>query len=272
MIARIREKADARAVNGAVLDIETAPAADLVVAAGRRSAAGFARPCLHKVVCATVLTYRQCLRSGAFSGVELHTFTTERDPEASVLVGIDLMLPDPTDPDARVVTWNGVQHDMRMLRTRATALWMTGLRALRGWTSQGCRDRHLDLMRSGGGGAGNWSRLRDVCASMGVSLHPGDETMTRALAAGAWDRVAAHNRMDVLGTFLVYAARDGFDRGCPVPSATAWSEVARITSATPRNYRQESALSSHYLIGVAERQLARHDGHSCGCGGARMEA
>ncbi len=258
-------------INGAVLDIETAPAADLVAAAGRQSAAGYGRPGLHKIVCASVLTYRQCWRSGAFSGVKLHTFTSERDPEASVLVGVDLTLPDPSDPHARVITWNGVNHDMRMLRTRATALWMTRLRALRGWTSNGCRDRHLDLMRAGGGGAGNWSRLRDACAGMGVSLHPGDETMTRALAAGAWDRVAAHNRMDVLGTFLVHAVRDGFERGCPVPAATAWSEVAKLTRATPRASRHEAALSTHFLVGVAERQLSEHVGRDCGCGTVALD-
>lgn len=263
----MRSASPLRQIHGVVLDIESAPSMDLVRTVGREGRNGFERPALHKIVCASVLTFYQCIETGEFSSLSLHTFTSEIRPEASILVGINLLLPDASAADSRLITWNG-RHDMRMLHARAVALWLSELDALRGWMQRASVPRHLDLMRETGADARGWQRLRDVCASMGVTLHSGDETMTRALAAGAWDRVAGHNRMDVLGTFLIHAGREAFRRGCPVPQATAWREVSQLTNGRRASSFHESALSTHYLVDVAARQLASHNERNCRCGRA----
>lgn len=252
-------------IHGVVLDIESVPSMDLVQAAGAGGRHGFERPALHKIVSASVLTFHQCVETGGFSELSLHTFTSEKNPEASVLVGVDLLLPDARRANSRLVTWNG-RHDLRMLHARAVALWLNGLRALQSWMDRSSTLRHLDLMREIGSDARGWQRLRDVCAGMGITLHSSGETMTRAIAAGAWDRVAGHNRMDVLGTFLVHAGREAFKRGCPVPYSTAWREVSRLTGGRLAASSQEGSLSTHYLVDVAARQLASHDGRKCTCG------
>lgn len=251
-------------MHGVVLDIESAPSLDLVQAVGAGGRHGFERPALHKIVCASALTFHQCVETGEFSGLSLHTFTSEERPEASILVGVDLLLPDAREATSRLITWNG-RHDLRILHARAVALWLAGLGALRGWLDRGSFPRHLDLMRETGSDARGWQRLRDVCAGMGITIQGSGETVTRAIAAGAWDRVACHNRMDVLGTFLVHAGRETFRRGCPVPYATAWREVSKLTRGRRGAFSQEGYLSTHYLVDVAARQLASHNERDCTC-------
>lgn len=251
-----------------VLDVESVPDADALANARRHSRGGHARPALHRIVSATVLT----CRAGAdgFADLDIRTFAHPEFDETAILGCVDLVLPDPTDPNATLVTWNG-SHDLRLLRHRACANWMFGLRSVGGWWDDPA-GRHDDAMAmtAGADPYGRWA-LADVCAGLGFPIRAGlsGRTVLSLHAQERHDGVAEHNRMDVVGTFLAWAYGLSFATGDERWTASAWVGGADLLAGVAHVDPDVQPLARHHIAAIARSRITAPAPDGRGARGAR---
>lgn len=238
----------------AVLDIETVASAD-AVSLTVRGTSGRGRGALHEIVSASVLTAEET--DDGFADVDVRTFTALDHQEGAILSFVDYLLPDPAERGARLVTYNGGDADLRLLKLRAASLWAFDLRRVAGWTGEPS-GTHVDLIREGWGSAGfRWS-LPDLCAGLGFAVRPGRlaRSIDRLVGEGCWDVVAEHNMMDVVGTFLAYAHLRSMQDGTPGFAASAWTGMARMLDGTRSVNVGLQRLADHHLVEVARGRIA----------------
>ena len=239
----------------AVLDVESVPDGDALTSAPRHSGGGHARPALHRLVAATVLT---CVETPAgFRSGDLRTFAHPGLSEIDMVGCVDLMLPDPHDTSSVLVTWGG-RHDLRLLRHRACSNWMFGLSALPGWCGTAA-GRHFDVMEvlAAGDPRGRWA-LADACAGLGFAIRAGvsGRTVLTMHARGRHDAVAEHNMLDVVGTFLCYAYQRSFESGDERHVASAWALTAELLAPVPGVDANVPSLAGHHLAAHARARLS----------------
>lgn len=237
----------------AVLDIETMPCQD-AMAITVRGACDPKRPALHQLCSAAVLTGTET--SDGFKDVEVAVFTRQRLSEVEMLGCLDVVLPDPADSSSKLIVYNGLVHDLRVLRLRLAANWMFSARVLSGWCIPE-RGRVLDMMVEGFGGRGKYWNLPDLCAGLGFAIRPGllRRPVSEMVAKGRWDIVAEHNLMDVVGTYLAYASWRSLVTGSDRPVATAWVCVAEALSELASAEDTFGCVNRHHLLGTARARL-----------------
>lgn len=238
----------------AVLDLETAPCAD-ALSLTPRGGSGHRRGALHRIVSASVLTASET--EAGFTDLDVRTFSADQLTEPEILSFVDLLLPEPDDPTARLVTYNGSEADLRMLRLRAAAFWMFDARRIAGWTGSPA-GVHFDLILSGFGASGmRWS-LPDLCAGLGFAMRTGllARSVDQLIGDDRWDAVVEHNMMDVVGTFLAYAHHRSMESGSILHAATAWQGVGRLLGGTRTVNAGLERIADHHMVDFARQRLA----------------
>lgn len=259
---------------GCVIDLETVPDGDAVALAPRGAVAGRGRRVLHKVVCATVLTFAERPAHGELRCLGMRTLTAERMDEGELIGTIDTLLPDPDADGAVLVTYAGSMHDMVVLRQRAMRLWMFDTPRIRGWAER--RENHRDLMYAFASRPPHPS-LAEVVALIGADLagsRPEDPT-TRWIERGDWRPIVNRNQNDVCATFLAYAYWSAWRRGCELPVATAWTALASLIRSRGDAGHHMREFAWHHMVGFAQGRLealAAQEGCRCASGTAERGA
>ena len=104
-----------------VLDVETAPDHFSVVLSGRRGNAMADTP-LHALVNVSFLAFSE-EEDGTCSGFELVSYHTDFDAEERLLDNIEDELERVRQTDGSVITFNGLAHDLPVLRQRRLRWW-----------------------------------------------------------------------------------------------------------------------------------------------------
>lgn len=253
---------------GCVIDVETVPDPDAVALAPTGASAGPSRRLLHRVVCATILSFSEDVEHGRLAVLGMRTLSLERLEEGVMLGRIDGLLPDPTDPSSTLVTFNGAASDMMILRQRAMRLWMFDMPRLRGWAER--RENHRDMMYAFGTRPPHPS-LAEVSALIGTDLKGtrSSDPATRWIERGDWAPIERRNRSDVCATFLAYAYWSAWRRGCELPVATAWTALAGHIGAMGDRGHDLREFHRHHMVGFAARRVAELDAvAACACGTA----
>lgn len=149
-----------------VLDIEVAPDPHARVLAGRRGAVPIDSP-LNRVVNASVMTFRQD-GEGRIAGFDLLSFHVDEYGEADVVANVDRVLAGVHADGGMLVTYNGIAHDVPILRGRQLRWWQCSAVGIAAF-AEGEGD-HVDLMIEIAGSGRRWAKLSDACASVGFSL------------------------------------------------------------------------------------------------------
>jgi hypothetical protein len=203
-----------------VLDLETAPDPMALSLAGLRKAErAHGAAALHQITDATVLHARE-EEDGSWSGFQLSSYTVRDSDEAELLRSLDLDLDRLRRQDGTIVTYNGVRHDLPVLRRRAARhLMFDG-----SWILPDDKIRHYDLMlMAPGGRSGSWSKLRDAAAGLGIPV--AHQLPTRGL--GTATAGVRKSQVDVLATFLVMLHDVALRRGSSEPLRRGWRSLAQ---------------------------------------------
>lgn len=245
----------------AVIDIETIIDADAAGRAPSSRRSDGVRSALHRLTCATVLTFEEARGDGEIRDPEIVTFHAGDMDEVAIIGSVDLSLPSPKE-GARLITYNGA-YDLRVLLHRAATHWMFDLPQLVAWGDE--RFDHYDVMRRGAPTGSAWS-LADMMAGIGLEIRrPAAPGTARELATGDYDGLARRNRCDVMATMLGYAYQRSLHRRCPVPAATAWLALEKLSKADRFALPHGPALHRHHLVRVARERLQGHKPRACGC-------
>lgn len=149
-----------------VLDIELAPDPHARVLAGRRGSVPMSSP-LNQIVNASAMTfYSDAL--GRLDGFDLTSFHRDEYGEADVVDNVEAILDHVRGDDGFLVTYNGIAHDLPVLRARQLRWWQCSGRGIAEFAEG--QGEHIDLMIEMAGAGGRWAALSDACASVGFSL------------------------------------------------------------------------------------------------------
>jgi len=189
--ARWRDLADRQAL--IVLDVEAR--SDRVARKLARRTTGGLPLLLREIVSVSCLR----LATGAQPGWRLMTFHREDDlSEAQLLAAVDREVQCAAAEDAVMVTYNGAEHDLPLLRARQVRWWQCNSRGLLPYLEG--HQPHVDVMRDLTRGGSRYARLTDACASIGLSLFgPARFEADRELPVEQ-----EKGELDVVGTALVY--------------------------------------------------------------------
>lgn len=144
-------------------DLETAPDPySIDMLAGCKE--GFSRNvALHRISAAAWLVMIE-QPDGKWRVDELDSLGTPTD-EFDILLTLNRVLQIAVDRNGELVTYNGVRHDLPVLRRRATRHWMFELDGI----FPARPINHSDVMRSAGLSIGSWPKLREACAGLGFT-------------------------------------------------------------------------------------------------------
>jgi hypothetical protein len=203
-----------------VLDLETLPdpKATAIAPRGRE----MARVALHYVAAYSSLAATED-QEGRWSGFALRS-VSEAD-EFDLLMEVDASLSDLIDADGTLVTYNGLSHDLAVLRRRAAAHWMFGLPGL----GRADEIAHRDLLRAHAKDRRTaWPSLRDACAGYGI---PTDHNLVgRGTVLPASIR---KSQVDCVATFLLTLYELAANRGDEAPLVKGWSALADYLATPP---------------------------------------
>lgn len=142
-----------------------------------------------------------CLRlTGGSEGTwQLETFHRDDDlAEVQILGAVDELVRAAAAENAVLVTYNGAEHDLPLLRSRELRWWKCHHSGLLPYLDG--KMPHVDVMRALLRGGKRYARLTDACASVGVSLFgPIRLEVDRELPAEQ-----EKGELDVIGTALLY--------------------------------------------------------------------
>ena len=242
-----------------VLDIETAPGDEMLAIGDRRGGDLGARVSLHSLVAATVLLFERDA-DGVFGGFRLRSFDASTMDEADLLLRLDVELGSVHASGGGLVTFNGIAHDLPVLRRRAARHWLFEAMRYPGWS--GARPtRHLDLMREGvgcpPGPGGRWPSLIDACAAFGV-----DAALPARTPGCRVGEAVRKSEVDVAATFVLHLYTLCADVGTVAPLAAGWPAFA-AHFGSPRS-RAEHLLpfARHQHVAAARRLVC--DGRALG--------
>lgn len=142
-----------------------------------------------------------CLRlaTGSQPGWRLMTFHREDDlTEAQLLLAVDREVQSAVAEGAVMVTFNGAEHDLPLIRARQVRWWQCSSAGLVPYLDGSLP--HVDVMRDLTRSGRRYARLTDACASIGISLFgPSRLEIDRELPVEQ-----EKGELDVVGTALVY--------------------------------------------------------------------
>lgn len=147
------------------------------------------------------ITSVSCLRlhAGCHAAWQLETFHREHDlDEAQLLAAVDREVRSAAAEGAVLVTYNGLEHDLPLLRSRQVRWWQCHHDGL--LTYLDGVHPHVDVMRELPRGGSRYARLTDACASLGVSLFG----PSRFEADREVPIEQEKGELDVVGTALLY--------------------------------------------------------------------
>lgn len=122
---------------------------------------------IREVVCASMVRLEFDEAFNVISS-KLESFHQDEFDEPTILSNVDDWLETNTAAGGELVTYNGLFHDLPILRGRLVRWWHFGAAGIRHHFNHG----HLDLaewLRAGGRG---FPSLRDACAGIGISIKP----------------------------------------------------------------------------------------------------
>lgn len=202
-----------------VLDLETLPDPKAVGIAPRGREVS--RPALHRISAYSSLSATE-EPDGRWSGFSLRS-AFDAD-EFELLMDIDLSIAALAEAQGTLVTYNGISHDVAVLRRRAAANWMFGLDGL------GRIDivDHRDLLRAHKRGRRDaLPPLRDACAGYGI---PTDHRLVDR--RGGPEGPVRKSQVDCVATFLLTLYELAIERGDEAPLVAGWTALAEYL-ATP---------------------------------------
>jgi hypothetical protein len=204
-----------------VLDIETAPDPFALALAGlKHSDRANGAAALHQITDASVLHACED-EDGSWNAFELSSFTIKDSSEDELLQSIDQHLHRLRKHNGKIVTYNGVRHDLPMLRRRAARhLMFDG-----SWILPDEDVPHYDLMlMAPGGRSGSWSKLRDTAAGLGIPV--AHQLPTRGL--GTPTAGVRKSQVDVVATFLILLHDLALRRGSDEPLRRGWRALSQF--------------------------------------------
>lgn len=202
-----------------VLDLETVPDPKslAIVPRGRE----MSRVALHRIAAYSTLA-ATVGADGTWNGFSLES--VDEADEFDLLMKIDATLAELVDADGTLITYNGLSHDVAVLRRRAAAHWMFGLPGL------GAVDRiaHRDLLRiHARDRRAALPALRDACAGYGI---PTDHNLVGL--RGAPPARVRKSQVDCVATFLLTLYEMSIECDDEAPLVSGWSALANYL-ATP---------------------------------------
>lgn len=195
-----------------VLDIESAPDPAAVAIAGRGDQ--IARIALHRVVAYSAL-HAQEDTQGDWTGLRLESMASEA--ETPMLAAISADVAALRDAGGLLVSYNGLAHDVEVIRRRIHANWAFHLEGIAALDDV----NHLDMMR-GGGSRGPLISLRDACAALGISVDP----LKVPIGRDAAPATVRKGQVDVAGTFLLLLHELAGARRSTAPLAAGWQALS----------------------------------------------
>lgn len=197
-----------------VIDVETAPDPIAASYAAVRGRSTDDKTALHRLTDASMLFAREDA-DGGWSGFDLRSFTIEDDDEERLLRNIDGQLQRVGDGVGRLASFNGISHDLPVLRRRAArhlAFDLPGIFPVRD-------QAHLDLMRIVPSPR-PWrpGSLRDQAAGLGmpVAYQFGRDGI------GARSKGIRKSQVDVSATFILMLYEIAARRGRADPVIRGW--------------------------------------------------
>lgn len=202
-----------------VLDLETLPNAKAVAIAPRGRE--LSRSALHHITAFSCLSASED-EVGRWSGLALRS--SAGGDEFDLLMEIDASIADVVDAGGTIITYNGISHDMAVLRRRAAAHWMFGLPGIGRLEAVA----HRDLLRAHHRGRRDaMPSLRDACAGYGI---PTDHRLVGR--NGGLEGPVRKSQVDVVATFLLTLYEFAIERGDDAPLLGGWTALAEHL-ATP---------------------------------------
>lgn len=233
-----------------VLDIETAPADELLAIGDARGGSLQARAALHAVVAVSYLMFDRSA-DGAFERFRLRSLDTDDMGEADLLLRLDRDLSAVHRSGGGLISFNGAAHDLPMLERRASRHWLFGSLRYSAWR-EARSVRHLDYMRVGVGCApvtgGRWPNLMDACAAFGI-----DASMRRSPLHCALGRPSLKAEVDVVSTFLLHLYSLSADAGSATPLVNGWTALSRYLASPRMRADHLLPFARHPHVKVAQR-------------------
>lgn len=196
-----------------VLDIESAPDPRCVAIAGRGSQIG--RSALHRLMAVSTLAATEA-EDGSWTDIAI---TSAAGPvELSLLTGVAEQVELLAAAGGTLVSYNGMRHDLPVLRRRAQANWAFNLGGIAAMADL----PHIDLIHPGSGGGRTPAALRDACAGLGI-------TMNHLIVPHEADPLAATVRKgqcDVTATFLLLLHEVALARRNARPLIAGWRALS----------------------------------------------
>jgi hypothetical protein len=236
-----------------VLNVKTVPCPDTRALAPPNIHPAISRPALHKIGCISVLVGYE--EGGRFSVDDLLTTSLADHDEADMIGILDRLLPSCRVGNS-LITFNGADHDLRMLMLRACALWMVPLNTLPAWTKAPA-PLHVDLYGDVfGPGITRWS-LPDIAAAHGLSTRPSMPNRSTAwlFRHKSFPEIEGRSRLDVAAIFIAYAAHRSFLDGYDGHLLSAWTEIGRLFEEGSWSRDEPNPLAGHNLVDVARRAI-----------------
>lgn len=163
---------------------------------------------------------------------------SEPSTEFDIMMGLDHGFEALAEKNGAVVTFNGVAHDLSVIRRRAARYWMFGLPGI----SAASELDHLDLMLRHRNFDGSPApSMRQVCAGLGVSTVP----PTRNVGL---DPAVHKCQIDVVATFILSLYEMAIERGDQNVLVGGWTGLSGwLTDSQPRREHLEH-FRSHPML------------------------
>lgn len=201
----------------AALDIETAPepaAMDLLSGRGHPNTRNIA---VHAITAAAWLSLGE-QEDGTWQVKRCRSWGAP-DDEFEILLALDRELFDLASLSGQLVTYNGLRHDLPVIRRRAARHWLFEMSGL--FPKQAID--HRDVMRVAGLGIGDWPKLREACAGIGLSCDPDDDPIGHGQTLSSRRRKA---EVDVYGTMILRLFELATERRDIRTLTEGWSAIA----------------------------------------------
>ncbi len=197
---------------------------------------------LHQIAAAATLVARE-EGDGAWVVEALSSLDQPDVDEFGILLGLDDALADVAGRGGEICSWNGLRHDMPLIRRRIARHWAFPLEGL----ASGLELLHRDMMLATGRHPGEWMKLREACAAAGFTCTP---DVPKNQAATAKSPRVRKCEVDATATFLLRLHALALERRDRRPLVEGWSaliryiEAERPDDAHLRQFRRHAQLEA----------------------------